>query len=87
MKKLEADFHSTRAHAEEYIAQLKSKGDSKLEDFEKEYNNFVKNYAALMQLIDQKPSFCERVIDELEHAIKYFNEHFFPKSTASTVKY
>lgn len=87
LKKLEADFHTTRSKGEEYIAMLKSKGDSRLEDFEKEFNNFVKNYAALMQLLDQKPSFCERVIDELEHAIKYFNDHFLPKATATTVKH
>lgn len=42
------------------------------------------NYQALMQLMDAKPSFCERVIGELEHAIKYFNEHFLPETVVPT---
>lgn len=71
LKTIENDFHNAKLKAELRIGNLKKTGGAELELLEKEYNNFVRNYTALMHLIEEKPAFCEKVIQELRVSLNH----------------
>ncbi|KAI2797697.1 hypothetical protein BLOT_015420 [Blomia tropicalis] len=77
----ESEYQKTKLLAENKIAQMKRTGGSNLEEFESEFHNFVNNYQIMLKLMEQKPSFCEKLIEELDESIKYFATHQLKSET------
>lgn len=78
---IESEYQKTKLLAENKIAQMKRTGGSNLEEFESEFHNFVNNYQIMLKLMEQKPSFCEKLIEELDESIKYFATHQLKSET------
>ena len=75
LETIKQKFIQTKLEAEEAISKLKKDGSPYLDEFEKELHNFDRNYQVLIEVMEEKPSFCERLINELDDSIKYFTDH------------
>ena len=73
LRMIRHDYEITEQAAQKKIADLK-RHNSLNTEFEKEFESFQNSYRVVMNVMKLKPSFCERLIEELADAIKHFHQ-------------
>jgi len=73
LRKIERDYKDADELAKKKIDDLKSH-EALNDEFEKEYESFKNNYRVILNVMKLHPSFCERLIEELDKSIEHFHQ-------------